>query len=249
MRSPLAGALRAGIAIVTKARCAHDALAARAWPRARVPARRSASSMRSAIARAAAIATPPVISRLVTAAQARSIGAPTWARLRRAARTTQELLDLRSIVPVPPRSIGDVPPAGLTKPVRRDGPAEPGHSPHRASRRAIKLDWLPVNATLVSYRHEPQCHSVRHRAYFALARVKSALLRPGPNQQCDHEHDHARPHRDSALADAPARRCSSSPAGGSADRVTSPWLLWTAAPDRPGARGARLPHRTHRADA
>jgi hypothetical protein len=54
---------------------------------ARVPARRSAArcDLRS---RAAAIATPPVISKLVTAAQARSIGAPTWARLRGAARTS-----------------------------------------------------------------------------------------------------------------------------------------------------------------
>ena len=50
-----------------------------------------------------------------------------WSRERSSA-TTQELLDLRSIVPVPPRSIGDVPVPS--------GPAEPGHSPHRASRRA-----------------------------------------------------------------------------------------------------------------
>ena len=61
-------------------------------------------------------------------------------------RATQERIDLRSAVPVPPRSAGGFshnPPLG-------DGPAKPVHSLLRASRRAVELGWRSSQATLLT---------------------------------------------------------------------------------------------------
>ncbi|HEX2687638.1 MAG TPA: hypothetical protein VHN14_13520 [Kofleriaceae bacterium] len=61
--------------------------------------------------------------------------------------TTQERVDLRSTVPVPPRSReGNFPPIG-------EGPAKPGRSfttGDRASRHTGEARWLPIHATMVS---------------------------------------------------------------------------------------------------
>ena len=103
----------------------------------------TAQSQRWLIVWLVELALAVVIAVVTMAKKARTSSAPllaTPARIstttaRRTRSTTQERADLRSTVPVPSRSIGDVPVPF--------GPAEPVHSPHRASRRAIKLDWLP----------------------------------------------------------------------------------------------------------